>query len=252
LYDLRERDRQHVGEREVIMFLSVVIPAYNEEKYIGRCLEALQEQTYPRSSFEVIVVDNNCTDHTAAIAAGFGACVVYEPMKGIGAARQRGALAARGEIITSTDADTIVPPNWLERIACRFAADSDLGGLYDPVRHFDGSRIAKIYMLTVMPALMHLTDRMNKPCFSGNNFAVRRDRLIQVGGYDTRLLTGEDVDLSIRMSRITRLEFDPTFIAYTSSRRAQEGVPRILSRTVASGFRLLLRGESPLAPPDIR
>jgi hypothetical protein len=75
---------------------------------------------------------------------------------------------------------------------------------------------------------------------------------MQVGGYDTRLLTGEDVDLSIRMSRITRLEFDPTFIAYTSSRRAQEGVPRILSRTFASGLRLLLRGESPLPPPDIR
>jgi len=234
------------------MFVSVVIPAYNEEKYIGRCLEALQVQTYPREQTEIIVVDNNCTDHTAAIARSFGAEVVFEPCKGIGAARQRGALAARGKVIASTDADTIVPPNWLERIAHRFQADPGLGGLYGPVRHIDGGEMAKIYMLTVMPALMHLTDRINKPCFSGNNFAVRRDRLMQVGGYNTKLLTGEDVDISIRMSKVTRLEFDPTFVAYTSARRAQEGVPRILGRTVASGLRVILRGESPLPPPDIR
>jgi len=234
------------------MLISVVIPAYNEEKYIGRCLEALRAQTYPSEQTEIIVVDNNSTDHTAAIARRFGATVVFEPCKGIGAARQQGALAARGEVIASTDADTIVPPNWLERIAHRFQVDPGLGGLYGPVRHIDGGEIGKIFMLTVMPALMRLTDRMNKPCFSGNNFAVRRDRLMQVGGYNTKLLTGEDVDISIRMSKVTRLEYDPTFVAYTSSRRAQEGVPRILGRTVASGLRVILRGESPLAPPDIR
>jgi len=234
------------------MFISVVIPAYNEEKYIGRCLEALLTQTYPRDQFEIIVVDNNSTDRTAAIASGMGAIVIHEPRKGIGQARQTGALAARGEIIASTDADTVVPPNWLERIACRFAAEPDLGGLYGPVRHIDGSDFAKAYMVTVMPLLMHVTDRINKPCFSGNNFAVRRDKFMQVGGYNTKLVAAEDVDLSIRMSKITRLQFDPTFVAYTSARREQEGIPRIVGRTVVSGVRLLFKGESPLPLPDIR
>lgn len=233
------------------MLISVVIPAYNEEKYIERCLESVRDQTY-HGQVELIVVDNNCTDRTVEIARGFGATVVAESVRGIGSARQRGALAARGEVIASTDADTVVPPNWLERIAHRFEADPELGGLYGPLRHIDGSDLAKAYMITVMPLLMHVTDRINRPCFSGNNFAVRRDKLMEVGGYNPKLLTGEDVDISMRMSRITHLEFDPTFIAYTSSRRAQEGVPRILGRTFASGLRVILRGESPLAPPDIR
>jgi glycosyltransferase involved in cell wall biosynthesis len=233
------------------MLISVVIPAYNEEKYIGRCLESVRDQTY-NGPLEIVVVDNNCTDRTAEIARSMGATVVAEPVRGIGSARQRGALAARGEIIASTDADTVVPPNWLERIARRFEADAELGGLYGPLRHIDGSELGKAYMIAVMPMLMHVTQRINMPCFSGNNFAVRRDRLMAVGGYNPKLLTGEDVDVSMRMSKITRLEFDPTFIAFTSARRAQEGVPRILGRTVASGLRVILRGESPLAPPDIR
>jgi glycosyltransferase involved in cell wall biosynthesis len=234
------------------VFVSVVIPAYNEEKYIGACLEALHQQTYPHNQFEIIVVNNRCTDQTAAIARRMGALVVYEGFKGIGAARQRGALAARGEIIAGTDADTIVPPDWLERIAARFAAEPDLGGLYGPIRHHDGSRLAKRYIETVMPLLMRLAHRAGKPCFSGNNFAVRKDKLMQVGGFNPALLTAEDVDVSMRLCAITRIAFDPTFIAYTSSRRAQEGVTRILIRTFASGLRMLFLGQSPLAPPDIR
>jgi glycosyltransferase involved in cell wall biosynthesis len=234
------------------MFISVVVPAYNEEKYIGRCLEALCSQTFARDFYEIIVVDNNSTDRTAAIAQEMGATVVCESIKGIGAARQRGAVAARGEVIASTDADTIVPADWLERIARRFTAEPDLGGLYGPVHHIDGAVLAQAYMGTVLPQIMHVAHTIGKPCFSGNNFAVRRDKFIAVGGYNTKLVAGEDVDLSIRMSKITRLAFDPAFIARTSSRRTQEGLPHIVVRTAASGVRLVLKGESPLPLPDIR
>ncbi len=235
-----------------IVFISVVIPAYNEEKYIGRCLEALQKQTYSRRLYEIVVVDNNSTDRTAAIASDMGAIVVSEAMKGIGAARQRGALAACGEIIASTDADTVVPPNWLERIAGRFLAEPDLGGLYGPVRHLDGGALPQVYMVAILPLLMQAAQHVGKPCFSGNNFAVRRDKFMTVGGYNTKLVAGEDIDLSIRMGKITQLAFDRRFIASTSSRRTQEGMPRILARTAASGVRFVLKGESPLPLPDIR
>ena len=203
--------------------ISVVIPAYNEEKYIGECLEALIAQTYPRTAFEIIVVDNNCTDNTAAIARGLGAVVLWEGVKCIAAARQCGAMAAHGDVIASTDADTVVPQDWLERIAARFSADPGLGGLYGPVRHRDGGSLGKVYQAISMPLLMSLTQSMKKPCFSGNNFAVRRDKLMAVGGYNTSMLAGEDIDVSMRMSRITRIAYDPTFVTYTSSRRNTRG-----------------------------
>jgi len=120
------------------MFISVVIPAYNEERYLGRCLQALRAQSCPASRFESVVVDNGSTDTTARIGRGFGARVVGEPVKGIAKARQTGFEAARGEVIASTDADTVVPPFWLARIAGHFARDLELGGLYGPVYWPDG------------------------------------------------------------------------------------------------------------------
>ena len=79
---------------------SVVIPAFNEQAYLGACLASLAAQDYP-GAFEVIVVDNNSTDDTAVIAAAAGATVVVEPEQGVCQARQRGTEVARGEIVIS-------------------------------------------------------------------------------------------------------------------------------------------------------
>jgi glycosyltransferase involved in cell wall biosynthesis len=64
------------------MFISVVVPALNEEKYVGKCLSSLRAQSYPRELYEIIVVDNASTDRTAEIARGFGVKVVYESQRG--------------------------------------------------------------------------------------------------------------------------------------------------------------------------
>ncbi len=113
--------------------VSVVVPAYNEERYLGRCLAALARQTYPADRFEVIVVDNGSTDATAELARRYGVRVIAEPRKGVAYARQTGFEAARGEVIASTDADTVVPPFWVSRIAAHFWADPVLGAVYGPV-----------------------------------------------------------------------------------------------------------------------
>ena len=99
---------------------SVVIPAFNEEVLIGPCLESLAAQDYP-APFEIIVVDNNCTDRTAAIAAAMGATVVFEPERGVCQARQCGTAVAHGNIVISTDADTTFSPGWLSAIDRAFA-----------------------------------------------------------------------------------------------------------------------------------
>jgi glycosyltransferase involved in cell wall biosynthesis len=103
--------------------LSVVIPAYNEEKTISRCLGALSRQTTDQE-FEVILVDNNSTDATAQIAKKYSKVlqlqIIEEKKKGRSPARKKGFSAAREEIIFSTDADTTVPEAWIENMLTHF------------------------------------------------------------------------------------------------------------------------------------
>jgi glycosyltransferase involved in cell wall biosynthesis len=94
---------------------SIVVPAYNEASYVGAALRSLQAQDYP-GPYEIIVVDNNSTDGTGEIAASYGVTVVKEMEPGVCQARQRGTAEARGEIVVSTDADTVQPIDWLSRI----------------------------------------------------------------------------------------------------------------------------------------
>lgn len=95
--------------------LSIVIPAYNEEDHILACLKAIAAQTIPPD--EVIVVDNNSTDRTVARAREFTfVTIVRESTQGVVFARNRGFNAAKGDIIGRIDADTVLPPDWVEYV----------------------------------------------------------------------------------------------------------------------------------------
>lgn len=101
---------------------SVVIPAFNEEDYLGATIESLLQQDYT-GSFEIVVVDNNSTDTTAVLANSYGVKVVQEKHPGVCWARQRGTEVASGEIVISTDADTTFSKNWLSTIDKGFEQD---------------------------------------------------------------------------------------------------------------------------------
>jgi glycosyltransferase involved in cell wall biosynthesis len=234
------------------MFISVVIPAHNEERYLGACLQALQGQSYPQSRFEVIVVDNASTDDTAQIARQSGAIVVTEPRRGIGRARQRGARAAQGEILASTDADTIVPRDWLERIAVSFQHDDELGGLFGPFRYGDGTVFEKVLLWYLYLGLMMALQALGRSCFSGNNYAVRKTAFLKAGGCKVSLPAAEDVDLSWRLSEVTKVAFDRGLVVRTSARRRGEGYGRIIWRTLRSGVRMILMQRPPYPLPVIR
>jgi len=88
--------------------ISIIVPAYNEEKYLPKCLWALTHQDF-KLPYEIIVVDNNSADKTKKIAKKFGARVVFEKKKGLLKARDKGIKSARAELIAITDADTLVP-----------------------------------------------------------------------------------------------------------------------------------------------
>ena len=114
-------------------YITIVIPAYNEQDYIEYSLRSLTHQVYPRERYEILVVDNASTDCTAKIARKWGATVIPEARKGVARARQMGFMAAQGSLIASTDADTAVSPHWLAHIASAFYENPQLGGVYGPV-----------------------------------------------------------------------------------------------------------------------
>jgi glycosyltransferase involved in cell wall biosynthesis len=105
------------------MKISIVIPVYNEAQNLDACLRAIARQT--TAPYEVIVVDNNCTDGSLAVAQTFPfVTVITERRQGIVHARDRGYNAARGDVIARIDADSLLPKDWLEHIA-RFYADPE-------------------------------------------------------------------------------------------------------------------------------
>jgi glycosyltransferase involved in cell wall biosynthesis len=207
--------------RDQIRF-SVVVPAYNEAAYLGRALDSLRHQDYD-GAYEIIVVDNNSTDDTAAIAARYGVRVVREPQQGVCAARQRGADCASGEIIISTDADTTQPRDWLRTIDARFAASDRIVAVAGPCRYLNPSWWAKAYptlLFGLVGAIYVLTGFVFY--VSATNIAVRR---IAFPGYDPKLTQGGDeLDLLRRLRRRGVVSWERQNVVTTSARRLQRGL----------------------------
>jgi glycosyltransferase involved in cell wall biosynthesis len=198
--------------------ISVVIPALNEQRYLGRCLESLAHQDY-QGSFEIIVVDNGSTDATAALASGFGAKVISEARRGIAWARQSGFVVAKGDIIASTDADTIVPADWLSRIDRLFRQHPEAVAVAGHFLLLDGPivvRLAIRFSLILMPLIIKLQPQLWQ--FGGFNFAVRSQAFTTVGGFNTHVGFGEDIDLCQRLRRLGRVVFSPELVVLVSGR----------------------------------
>jgi glycosyltransferase involved in cell wall biosynthesis len=105
------------------MDISVIIPCFNNERYLTRCLGALRAQTYPRDRYETILIDNNSTDRSLEVARGFPeVAVLQEPRQGSYAARNLGVRHARGGILVFTDSDCEPRPDWLAETAAALAA----------------------------------------------------------------------------------------------------------------------------------
>jgi hypothetical protein len=100
-----------------------------------------------------------------------------------------------------------------------------------------------------------LSNRMGCTLWVGSNFAVRTEAFWQVRGFedfDGQTLMGEDIYLSLRLSRMTRIIFDPDLVVFASARRTREGYLNFLGRVAASTARVVLLRQPPVPTPDIR
>jgi peptidoglycan/xylan/chitin deacetylase (PgdA/CDA1 family) len=200
------------------MRFSVIIPALDEELFIGACLDSLRRQDYD-GSYEVIVVDNGSRDRTSEIAGQHGARVFQEPTPGATHALIKGCAEASGEILVFTDADTEVPSDWLSRLDRHFAGDPGLAAVGGPwvftdsgfLGNFVSRRIAlPFYCRFFFPAARSL---------SSVNMAVRRDAYQRSGGFAPQHGWGYDSELCKRLVKCGDVVFDRSLFVSTSFRR---------------------------------
>lgn len=211
--------------------ISVVIPAFNEEAYLAEALQALRGQELV-DDVELLVVDNASTDQTAAIARAFGATVIIEQRQGVAYARETGFRAAASDLIATTDADTVVPVNWLATIVRHFSEKPKMVALGGPVSYTFHDRVLQEVIDRAIP-LLHDLDQFvhqGKPHLVGANLAVRRQAFAHIGGFRTDLSLGEDLDLAHRLQAVGPVHFLPLLRVKTSDRRLRSGGPLVIWR----------------------
>jgi len=206
--------------------ISVVIPAHNEEAWIEGSVRSVLKQDDP-GAFEVIVVNNGSTDHTAQVARAAGALVVDEARRGPAAARNAGVRISKGEIVAFLDADCVAPSGWLRSLVEPFH-DLDVTGVTGCFHFHDSNHLAhrimfRLHLGYVEPTLIWFSRKFLRfTPFSGANFAVRRSAFNRVGGFDESMtFWGEDTYIAHRLAAVGRTRRVP-FRVYSSARRYNE------------------------------
>ena len=188
--------------------MTIIVPAFNEEAWLAATLSAirdaadyLQRRTDADgdAGVEVIVVDNDSQDGTAAIARRHGATVVHEPVRNIARARNTGARHAAGDLLVFVDADVSVPTTLLHAIAETMRDPSCIGGGVD-VDYRPRRPFVRIY-LGVWRLLGRLTGMVQ-----GATQFCRKSAFERIDGYDETAWIGEDVDFYRDLRRLARRE----------------------------------------------
>ncbi len=227
--------------------VSIIIPAYNEEKYIEPTLKAIKSQTY--RNIELIVVDNNSADNTVKIAKKYADRVVVEKKQGVTYARNRGAKEAKGEILLFVDADTVLEKRCIEEIVRAF---SDPKVVCATVFIKSTGKFIYRFLYFISSLFIWLTSFFT-PTFSGMVLICRKNVFEKVGGFDESLITCEDLDLTRKMKKYGKCIFISKAIAYSSPRRLEKlGVLKVVLYHIENYFRFVLLNKPKKYYPAVR
>jgi len=230
--------------------VSIVVPAYNEERLIGRTLDQLRQAMSAFSSAgwdaELIVCDNNSTDRTAVLARTGGAKVVFEPMNQIGRARNTGATAASGDWLVFVDADSHPSLQLFEDVIEQIRSGRCVAG--GSTVKIDGdypaaARVAGIW--NWVSRTFHI--------LAGSFIFCETAAFREIGGFSQELFASEELDLTKRLKQLGRRTKRRVVILnrhplLTSARKIHLYTLRehlwFLAKTMASGGRVLKNREA--------
>jgi glycosyltransferase involved in cell wall biosynthesis len=167
------------------MKVSVIVPCYNNELYLRRCLTALFTQTYPRDKYEVILIDNNSTDHSVEIARAFpDSTILREEIKSPYAARNSGIRQATGEVLAFTDSDCEVCSEWIETMAASLAEPNVALVLGSNRNATESFSLALLADYEAQKAEFICTQEDQRLYYGyTNNMAVRREVFLRYGPF---------------------------------------------------------------------
>lgn len=229
--------------------ISIIIPTYNEEKYIGATLKHLKDNlSIPH---EIIVSDDKSTDNTILAASSYADLVHVPEVKHvtIAANRNTGAKLARGDIFVFTDSSCIIQnPDGVFKSAVRqFEADPGLVGITGRLGVLPEMRTMGDAVVYWGFNLVHLVKNniLGMGEAPGKFQIIRRSAFEATGGYLEHLVTREDGNLFSRLSKIGRTRYDPAMLVLHSGRRAhQVGWPRLLYVWMLETFWVAVFGRS--------
>jgi glycosyltransferase involved in cell wall biosynthesis len=181
--------------------VSIIIPAFNEERLIGETLRQVKEATVAFSrrewTTEIIVCDNNSTDRTAELSRAEGATVVFESVNQIGRARNSGAAAATGDWLVFIDADSHPSVELFAEVAEQIETGRCLGGgctVRLEGHYLAGSLITRLWNCISRGARL----------LAGSFIFCEAGAFRELGGFNNDLFAGEEIDLSQRLKRLAR------------------------------------------------
>jgi glycosyltransferase involved in cell wall biosynthesis len=207
-----------------------LVCVYNGADTIGRCIESLLEQDYPKEFYEIIVVENGSTDKTTEIVEQYPVRLFHSPVRGLSPARNYGIAQTDADVIVFTDADCIAVPNWVSDLAKPFE-DPKVGGVGGPIRdyvHPDRS-FEEMFAEECKPLVTYISGENEfLPHLTGANCSYRRSMLNQIGNFNARLPTGEDIDIAwrIQLEAGGKIVYAPDAIIYHHHRSSREGLAR--------------------------
>ena len=221
------------GERHMVNTprVSIVIPAFNEERTIEACVLAAIDQSTP--AFEIIVVDNRSTDATAAVVARLMSThpeanirsVRYDSEQGLVPARNAGFAAARGDVIGRIDADSVLEPTWVATVQATFA-DGEIAAASGPMIYYDMP--LRRWGLKADDAMRRLMLRLAREYhfLFGSNMAIRASawRLIRDDAcLDVDDELHEDIDIAVHLHEHgQRIAYVSSMVAGMSARRIDD------------------------------
>jgi cellulose synthase/poly-beta-1,6-N-acetylglucosamine synthase-like glycosyltransferase len=226
---------------------SVIIPTYNEESYIQRCLTSIDRQDFPRTGFEIIVSDASSTDGTLDVARSLADNVVVGERRGIAHGRNVGARASNGQILVFVDSDVELEPSFLTTLAGVFR-DDRVVGVTGRAWPSDGGAFQKfVYVGTY--ELTRLLWLFGLPLFPGLCVAYRRNAFDAVGGFREDFGISEDLDLSRRIAKHGACKTVYRARARVSTRRLEHHAISTVLFHIYHDLRYLLTGRSARAYP---
>jgi cellulose synthase/poly-beta-1,6-N-acetylglucosamine synthase-like glycosyltransferase len=217
--------------------ISIIIPTYNEDANIRRCLSALCNQTVPRDLYELIVVDGGSKYRTREIAAEYADLVFIQASERVPGARNDGFIRAQHDIVATTDADSVVEPDWVEQIKKTFE-DPDVVLAFGPVKPIENTpRNRRYVVLFTMLMKFGVFTRLYYYTL-GCNTVFRYDALEKAGMY--RIMdAGDDLEVAIRIRRKGKVAFNPGLkVGFDFRRYEQFG----FWHTIFEWYTIVLRG----------